>query len=799
MTDLLQPTEPSTQPLEQSDPPPYGAPRRPRRLLLSDAADRARRALAPWWARLMADNAVMRLVRPVLASVVFLAVIEVVFDLTVANYISGVALGSLYGVVAVGLILIYRTNRIINFAGVALGAIPAIWALLLDIEKGIPYLVVLPIVLIGAPAMGGLVDMVVMRRFSRSPRLIATVVTIGVAQGLAAIGFFVPVWMGAQAGRIPGVPTPWGDMRIAGSDGKPILTGNQVAALVTVVVVSAALGAFLRYTRIGIALRASAENADRASLLGIPVKRVGTTAWMLAGLLGGLAIFVQAPLIGVPNDATLGFDALLYGLAAAVVARMERIGIALLAGAGTGVIIFASIARQGDNNLATALMLIIILGALLLQRGTLSRAMDTGVSTWQTVKHFRPVPLELRYLPEVVLAKIGVLAFVSVIAIAAPFLWKNEIPRLIILPLAGIVAVSLVVLTGWAGQISLGQFGLVGVGAGVAGGLVAKHNIDFFAALAIGIVSGVVAAVIIGLPAVRIQGMYLAVTTLAFGFAVQDYFLNRAYWVGSKILPESLAASIERPVLYGRIDLANDRTYYFVCLIFLMLAVLAAASFRRNRSGRVLIAARDNQRGAPAYAINLVRTRLAAFAVSGGLAGLAGALWAYAQGNVVPDTYDVYSSLLIFLAVVIGGLTSVPFAVAGSMITMATVLFAPKLYGPLGQNVAAIMPLLLTGPLLVLNLYFYPGGTAENMYRLRDKYLRRVANKRGLHVPSLVADRRVEQEQEQAEDLIVKAEHHVEEVESFNVLGRIECPVCGESMKVEDAAAHDHLKPGVNA
>ncbi|HEV7886993.1 MAG TPA: ABC transporter permease [Acidimicrobiales bacterium] len=746
--------------------------------------------------RLMADTPRMRLLRPVLAALLFVVVIQFFFNLSLPNWVNGIALGSLYGVIAVGLILIYRTNRIINFAAVSIGAVPAMWALLLDVKNGIPYLAVLPIVLIGAPLIGAFVDIVVMRRFSRSPRLIATVVTIGLAQGLAALGFFIPVWMGAKAGQIPTVPTPWETWRITGASGKPIVTGNQVAALVTVVLVSAALGAFLRYTRIGIALRASAENADRASLLGIPVKRVGTAAWMLAGLLGGIAIFVQAPLIGVPNDATLGFDALLYGLAAAVVARMERIGIALLAGAATGVLVFASVARQGDNNLATALMLVVILGALLLQRKAMSRAMDTGVSTWQAVKHFRPIPTELRNFPEVQAARVGLLVVAAAIAVSAPYLFQQEVAKLIVLPIFGIVAVSLVVLTGWAGQISLGQFGLVGVGAGVAGGLAAKHNIDFFAALALGVAAGVVAAIIIGLPAVRIQGMYLAVTTLAFGFAVQKYVLNKHYWMGSHLLPKSLAASLKRPVLYGRLDLENDRSFYFVCLVFLAMSILAANSFRKNRSGRVLIAARDNQRAAPAYAVNLVRTRLAAFAVSGGLAGMAGVLFAYSQRNVVPDAYDVPSSLLVFLAVVIGGLTSVPFAVLGAVVTEASVLFAPKLYGVLGQNVAAIMPLLLTGPLLVLNLYFYPGGTAENGYAIRDRFLRSVARRRNVLVPSLVADRRAEQEQERSEDLVVKAEQHVEEVESFDVIGAIGCPVCGAMLSIEEAMEHEHLKPG---
>ncbi len=153
----------------------------------------------------------------------------------------------------------------------------------------------------------------------------------------------------------------------------------------------------------------------------------------------------------------------------------------------------------------------------------------------------------------------------------------------------------------------------------------------------------------------------------------------------------------------------------------------------------------------------------------------------------------------MFLAVVIGGLTSVPFAVMGAMLAQATILFAPQLYPIVGQRVAEIMPLLLTGPLLVLNLYFYPGGTAENMYGLRDKFLRWVARRHDRHVPSLVADRRVEQEQEKQQDIIVAAEQHVEEVESFDIVGKIACPVCGDLFTLSEAADHEHLKPGATA
>ena len=680
--------------------------------------------------------------RAALAGLLFLAVVHATFGLSLPNLVNGIALGSLYGIVGVGLVLIYRTTKVINFAAAAVGAVPAVFALLLDVQYGVNYLLALPIALVGGVLFGVLTDLLVMRRFARAPRLIVTVVTIGLAQTFAAIGFFVPVLMGAKAAQIPSVPTPWGQLAFKNGRGQPVLSGNQIFAFVVVIALAVALSLFLRRSRFGIALRASSENAERAALLGIPVKRIGTLAWALAGLLSSMAIFAQAPLIGVPSDATLGFDTLLYGLAAAVVARMDRIGLSLFTGMGIGILIFESIAATGTNNIASALMVVVILLALLLQRGQLSRALDAGTSSWQTVKGFRPVPLELRALPAVLTARAGLYGVTLLVVVGAPFVaGEANLPLLTLLPLWGIVAVSLVVLTGWAGQISLGQFGLVGSGGAVAGGLIANHNIDFFVALGIGILTGAAVAVLVGLPAVRIQGLYLAVTTLAFGYAMQNYVLNKNYWLGRHLLPTSLAAHVKRPMLYGRFDLENNTTFYFVCLVVLALCMAAALSFRAHRSGRVLIAVRDNQRAAASYAVNPVRTRLAAFAVSGGFAGLAGVLFVYLQHDVIPGSFGPVPSIAIFLAACIAGLTSLYAAVAGVVLFEALVLFLPSLYSS-HTTLVAVMPLVLTGPLLVFNLYTNPGGLSEFAFQIRDTFLRRAAERAGIVVPSLLADRR---------------------------------------------------------
>ena len=479
-----------------------------------------------------------------------------------------------------------------------MGAVPAIFALLLVVQRHMNYLVVLPIALIGGPLCAGLVDIFIMRRFAKSPRLIATVVTIGVAQGFAALGFFIPSGSARPPARSSLVPTPWDSIGLHNSHGKPVLSGNQVAAIVVTLAISIGLALFLRYTRIGIALRASAENSDRASLLGIPVKRVQTAAWMLAGGLASMAIYFQAPLIGVPSNATLGFDTLLYALAAAVVARMERIGVALAVGTFVGIIQFGVVSRTGSSSNVGAYMLVLILGALLLQRRSQARAMDAGTSSWDVVKNFRPIPAELRNLPEVNAARYALIAAAGAAALFLPFLvGHNDMPKLIPLPLYGMIGVSLVVLTGWAGQISLGQFGLVGVGAAVSGGLIFNNNADFFVAIFAGIGAGVIAAVLIGLPAVRIQGLYLAVTTLAFAYACKGYVLDRTSWLG-ETAAEGARHHVQAPTSLRRFDLENDRTFYYVCVVALLFSILAALAFRRNRSGRVLIAARDNQRAA---------------------------------------------------------------------------------------------------------------------------------------------------------------------------------------------------------
>jgi len=201
----------------------------------------------------------------------------------------------------------------------------------------------------------------------------------------------------------------------------------------------------------------------------------------------------------------------------------------------------------------------------------------------------------------------------------------------------------------------------------------------------------------------------------------------------------------------------------------------------------VLISTRDNVRGAQAYGINTIRTRLAAFAVSGAIAGIAGVLLAYQQGNIDASTYGVVPSVAVFVATVMGGLTSLPGAVAGAVLIQAVNLF--------GERRIDGISLLVTGPGLLVILLFLPGGFAQGAYQVRDSFLRWVSTRRNILVPSLFADRRVESGEGEA-DIISKAEEHVESSGTFDVLAEptIVCPTCGELMVVSAAARHPHLQ-----
>ncbi|MHB8463313.1 MAG: ABC transporter permease [Acidimicrobiales bacterium] len=638
----------------------------------------------------------------------------------------GVVYGSVTALGAMGLILVYRANRFINFAHGALGSMVGVLAIGLVKVHGLNYWLALVLAVIVGGLVGATIEVVTIRRFRNSSRLVALVASIGLAQVLGGFEFLGTKHEGFTS--FTGAFSPPFNVNLT----IDVYTFHsaEILAVAVVPVVVAFLAWFLLRTDSGVAVRAAAENADRALTLGIPVRRLSTIVWTIAGALAVLTYMLQAPFEGVkPGIASNGPTAILPMLAAAVVARMESLPVAF--GAAIGLGIMEAVVRwntTGSPSLIWPIYLAVIVLALLAQSGKLSRAVESATSSWSVVGVLKPVPDELRRVPEVVWARRGLLAAVVAAFVFVPHMWGPSNQLLAGFAIVwGIVGVSLVILTGWGGQISLGQFGLAGVAGLVSANMVAHWNADFFFVILAAAATGGAVALLVGLPALRIRGLFLAVTTLALAISLDQYFLNQSTF--PQFIPLN---GVPRPMFLQRFDLNNNYEMYMVCLGFLGLSILAAIGLRKARGGRVVIATRDNQRAAEATSVPTTRIKLAAFAVSGMIAGVAGALDVLMLQAVAPGSFPPFDSLTVFAYSVIGGLSSV----TGVLIGVLTFKYLESITA-LGQ-----VHLLISGSALLWVLSLRPGGLGQMVYSIRDSFLRMVANRRGILVPSLVADKR---------------------------------------------------------
>jgi ABC-type branched-subunit amino acid transport system permease subunit len=643
--------------------------------------------------------------------------------LPVGILILGAVFGSLYAMTAVGLVLIYRANRVVNFSQAELGGIGAVVAIQLVIQFDWNYFLSVGLGLLGSTLMGGLIYVFIIRRFRRAPRLILAVATIGIAQLLAGMSILVSVlFEGQPAGRNFAVPFS-AHFRIF-----PVLfRADHVLAMIVVPIVMIALVIFLRFTDFGIAIRAAAENSDRANLLGVPIHYLHLAVWAIAAFLSAVAVLLRIPIVGFSSFTSVtggGNSLLLRTLAAAVIARMESLPRTVVAAIGLGIFENAVVWNTSNSVISDAFLVLVILMALLLQRGFFSRAAETGIATWRAIREVRPIPAELRDLPEVKGGQWALRGLLGAFVLTLP-LWADPGQEEVVglLYIYAIVAISLVILTGWAGHISLGQFALVGFGGAATAVLYGRHHWDFFAAMLVGIALSAVVALIIGLPALRISGPFLAVTTLAFAVTSGSYLLEDRYF------PWFIQDSIERPTLWERIPMDTSWKVYYFTLGSLIVALIFTHNLRRSRTGRALIAVRDNQLAAESVSINTTKIKLTGFVLSGALAGFAGGVYALHQNGIFTGSFDPEVSIRLFSMVVIGGLGSLPGAILGAAYVRGAEFF-----------LSGGWALIASGAGILILLMFLPEGLGGLMYAVRDGLLRRVAKRRGLIVPSLVAD-----------------------------------------------------------
>lgn len=649
--------------------------------------------------------------------------------------------GALNGLVAsltaAGLVLIYRSVRVINFAQVALGVPGGVVAFDLIQYTRVPFAVALLLGLATSAVVGFAIGVIALR-FSRAPRLVLTVFTTfltvvaaGAAQFLTRLPYLPPIEAREVTDLDPGffrakLPLAGFDFSVGSLEIR--FTFGDVLAAELALVALVCLGLFFRRTRSGIAVRGLAENTERAALLGIGVPWLTIVVWTLAAALAGMGVTLTGVLTTPQVAEGFAPELLVPALAAAVLARMRNIPVTVTAAVAIGVLDQAwAWSFRDHDGLFDAILFGVVAVALFVQRRELTRSeQQVDTSAWQASLEPRPVPRELLALRSVRFARWALIGAGIAVLVLYPFVMSVGATNLGgVIALNTIVVLSLVVLTGWAGQVSLGQYALVAVGSVVGGALSSRVGIPggFWTAVPIATLVATLVALVIGLPALRIRGLFLLVVTFAFAVAVSQTLFQERYF--GWLLPKE----VKRPTLFV-IDFDDERSMYFLCVAALIASIAFVTSIRRNRVGRIFIALRDNEANVSAFGVNAVRARLLAFAISGGLAGFAGAIFAHHQRGISAESFTPAANLAAFVAAVFGGVSSVTGALLGA-----------TYFNVVEYMVTGDFLLLLFGPLAALLLmYAAPGGLVSLLHMARDSALRIVAQRRQILTPGLFVD-----------------------------------------------------------
>jgi branched-chain amino acid transport system permease protein len=648
----------------------------------------------------------------------------------------GLVLGCGAGLSAIGLVLVYRSARIINFSQAAYGTNAVLLYLLLAGSEHWSYWLAFPVAVVATAAVAALVELLVIRKFSDGSRLVLTLVTVVVLQLLDGFGALLPRAFGyrpdqsGQPAALPATPPPAPFVHDRFNWAGAPLNGSQIELVVITVAMVLALSWFLRRSRLGLSVRAAAENAKRAGQLGISHGILSMTVWTIVAVLSAVGAITAATAQGTSlaqaAGGSQGYSILLMALAGAVLARLDNIPMAF-AGA-----VALSIFEQGvqwayaNTAVVDVAQFVVILAALLVPRASRARTDEAFASSWAATQELRPIPQVMAGLAPVVTGQRWFRVVVVAVLAIYPFtVSSGDLDLGTTYAIFAIVGLSLVVLSGWAGQVSLGQFAFVAVGALVGGEIIGNSHLPFVLALIAGTLAAAAAAVLVGLPALRVKGLYLAVTTLSLAVALASMLGSGSF------LANHLPNSVGRPSLLGLDMNADPRAYFYLCVICTGGALYLTKRLRRSRFGRLMIAIRDNEAMAQAYGQRVVRARLAAFALAGGMAGFAGVLFVCEQRALIPAAYGADNSVQMFLMAVLGGLGS-PYAVLAGAVYFAV---ASTLFN------SAVGALLTSGLGVLVVLLFFPAGLGAAMYRIRDAWLRRLAQRYRLLVPSLGGDR----------------------------------------------------------
>ena len=606
----------------------------------------------------------------------------------------GLGPGAVYALLAVGIVVVYRGSGVVNFGAGAFALIGAATFIELRPDVGTA------LAIAASVAMGALVaalfQLLILGRMRAASPLSRVVATLGV---LAAVDQGARRRYGSGSQYVESY-LPQGSVRFTDD----ITIGqDRLVILAVAVILTAALWALYKFTPLGLATTAVAENTRSAAALGWSPGVVAGANWAVGGALGAGAGVLLAPLLGfAPGVFTL---TVLPALAAAVVAGFRSFPLALSAALLIGVLESVSTYVQTKHpdtvlgflptfGLAGAVPLLVIITVLLVR----GRALPIRGHVADRLPRLgsgrpRPVPIVV----------------VSLLAFASLFFGESWAASVAVSATVGVIVLSVVVVTGYAGQVSLAQYALAGLGALFSSRLADAGGLPFLVAAPIGVACAALVGLLVALPAVRVRGVNLAVVTFGLAVVINSVVLANPDFTGGAIR----GTRVEDPSIFGLNvqSVAHPERWAAVCLVVLSLSALVVANVRRGRSGRRLIAIRDNERAAASLGVNVTAAKLYAFVVGSALAGLGGVLLAFRNSSVDFTQFDPQQSVTVVLLAVIGsvGFVSGAFvagagAVGGSVQELLSIFWDSEGW----------MPLILA-LLFLVAIVVHPDGIVEKV------------------------------------------------------------------------------------
>ena len=614
--------------------------------------------------------------------------------------ISGTVTGGLYGLTALGLVLGYRVSGVLNFAFGGIGGFATYVAFAL-LNEDVPYVLTIAAALVVGAVLGALTDLIVCRPLRDTNPLTVGIGTMGLL--LILQGAVASIW----GTNVQSIPLPLSSLFTLHLGDVSVGSASLFILLVTSLTLFAAFRLVSR-TGFGLAMRATSAGPMTASLLGIDTAAIRLATWSLSGACGALAaIFVTSQ---VHLDPTIFTQFILNTFAAVVLGGFTSLGGVLAGGVAFGIIINL-ISTYVTTGLIKTTTFVVILLVLMLRPNGLFGKPELTVGE-PPLRDFTKSSIvgqrgESQSENRSSLIRWSTYAAILVLLVAMPFLLpanSYQVYRLASAVASFLAILGLNVLSGHSGQLSLGHSSFMAVGAYVAACAMSFWGWPLWAALLLSAVVAGILGVIIGLPATRLSGLYLALLTLAFGWTVPEVLLKMDIVGG--------ASGMIFPVPDW---LGDDLNKYWLILGVATLASAITLVLEMTTVGRRWRAVRDSESGARSIGLDVGLVKLSAFAWSAALAGIGGALTGIMVGFISPEIYNVWLAVYLLLGVVIGGSGSV----IGSLIGALFITYVPAYAGDFHLS-----PDVVYGVVLLALLILSPEGLAA-LPHLVMRYLSR--------------------------------------------------------------------------